>query len=182
MDKPLHKSYMKKRQFKTCDIVYYISKKILDHKNKVITMMELLESVFRHEALDTVFLDFTIDEKNKIYGCDRLITPFTLGTFPADQLPEGINLHCYLNYNWISNINDSLKPGKHWVCILLNKTIPQRKDLIQAECVNSYYIIDSWGSTFYQKICETIMNTLTDNYNEQLKDHAEYMQNRQLKC
>lgn len=66
---------------------------------------------------------------------------------------------------------------------MLEKTIHQRKDLNQEECVKiCYYVIDSWGSKHYQKTCETIINTLTDNYNEQLKDHAEYMQAHDLKC
>ena len=73
--------------------------------------MIIPESVFRHEALDTSTLDYLIDKKNARSSI------FSYEVSAADQIPQAFHESVEEAYNWISNTDESDKPGKHWVCV-----------------------------------------------------------------
>ena len=131
--------------------------------------MIIPESVFRHEALDTEFLDYLIDKKNKENSI------FSYEVSAANQIPEAFYENVDDMYNWISNTDESDKPGKHWVCV----TVEQRH---HSNCVERRVkILDSWGSNS-EKTCENITNNLTDAYHRYLSNHVKDIKPIECKC
>lgn len=127
----------------------------------------------------TQFLDYMIIKKNKIHESSTATIPWSLGVYSADIVPDAIFQHENFHYNWISNIDDSSKPRRHWLYILLDKDIKRKCNNNLAECTSvTYYNVDSWGSKFYEKTCKT----MTDRYDEQQSEHNKYMQEHNLKC
>ena len=84
--------------------------------------MELSEYIVRHEALDTITLDYLVDKKN----CASNNETWTYGVHAADSLPDEFFVKDDCEFNWISNIDASSEPGKHWVCVFVKK----RNDLL----------------------------------------------------
>ena len=127
------------------------------------------ENVFRYEALDTQTLDYLIDEKNKktdVYSYDVLA---------ANHIPAAFQESDEDAYNWISNTDESNKPGTHWVCVWVEQ------DWVD-DCVKrKVNIIDSWGVNS-EKTCENIVNNITDSYHEYLSYHSKFVVGKSCKC
>ena len=134
-------------------------------------MLVIPESVFRHEALDTEFLDYLIDKKNKDH------TVFSYEVSAANQIPEAFYENDDAFYNWISNTDESDQPGTHWVCV----TVEQQQE--HFNCIKRRVkILDSWG-TDSEKTCKNIMNNLTDAYHQYLSKHVhDVKQEHECKC
>ena len=135
--------------------------------------MNIPESVFRHEALDTEFLDFLIDKKNKESSI------FTYEVSAADEIPEVFyNTNNEDEYNWISNTDESDKSGRHWVCVNVEH---QRQDH-NHDCVKrKVKIFDSWGVNS-EKTCKSIVDNLTDAYHQYLSKHVKDISPDICKC
>ena len=146
--------------------------------------MYLVEAVFQHDALNMATLDDLINQKNVIYEDDSDV-PFTLGVFAADKSPDLIVQHENFQYNWITNTDPSSKPGVHRMCVLMKKEIKvySSERHIFKECTNCiYYLINTWGSKYFNKICKNVMNQTTDKYNYNQRPHVASMEQNKLKC
>ena len=131
--------------------------------------MIIPESVFRHEALDTSTLDYLIDKKNARSSI------FSYEVSAADQIPQAFHESDEETYNWISNTDKSDKPGKHWVCVLVEQDW-------NFHCVKrKINIIDSWGENS-DKTCKNIVDNITDAYHQYLSNHASHVSQFDCKC
>ena len=132
--------------------------------------MIIPESVFRHEALDTEFLDYLIDKKNEESSI------FSYEVSAANQIPQIFyESNSEDMFNWISNTDESDKPGKHWVCVM----VEQQHEF---HCIKKRIkIMDSWGSDS-AKTCENITNNLTDAYHQYLAKHLQHVQPHECRC
>ena len=77
---------------------------------------------FLNKFLDTDHLD-------RLARANESISPYYLGCYPADILPSNIRKHCC----WIWNVDESDKPGTHWIAI--------------AKRNNQITFFDSYGKT-----------------------------------
>ena len=139
--------------------------------------MELPDHIFRHEALDTITLDYLVDKKNSISTNET----FTYGVHASDSLPDEFFAIDDCEFNWISNTDRSSEPGKHWVCVCVKKEMIYRKEN-HLECVkNKIIIMDSWDVTS-AKTCEKITDNIIDAYHANLYNHMEKFDSTQIKC
>lgn len=148
--------------------------------------MKISEDVFRHEVLDTTVIDYFLNLKSTFDFCRGVQDPLICGVFPADETPsQNFNLLESQDISWVSNIDPSTKPGRHWVSILRNLEKINSASCNMAICRKAtYYVVDSWGYKDASKSCEYIINTLNDNFMMANFNHANHMAlcGRRCKC
>ena len=57
------------------------------------------------------------DDLNKLAKQDTTLHNYYLGTYPADVKPKNLQNRCC----WIWNVDESDKPGSHWVAVVKNQ-------------------------------------------------------------
>ena len=57
------------------------------------------------------------DDLDKLAKQDTSLRKYYLGTYPADVKPKTLQTHCC----WIWNVDESDKPGSHWVAVVKNQ-------------------------------------------------------------
>ena len=148
--------------------------------------MKIKEDVFRHEALDTKVIDYFLTMKNHWDFCRRVNDPLICGVCPADETPnENFDLVCGQDISWVSNIDPSDKPGRHWVSILRNleAVSSTSSDDDREICKKAtYYVADSWGFKDAGKSCERIIDTLQNNFMMANFNHSTHMSSCRLRC
>ena len=154
-----------------CDVVAYDQKKCFK-------TMELPDHIFRHEALDTVTLNYLIDKKNFMFQNGI----FTYGVHAADEIPSQFSVFEDGEFNWISNTDESSDPGKHWVCVLVEKKSINHRGEINLECIkNKIIILDSWCVNSDQT-CRKIIDNITDTYHSDLYHHVKAFDSTNAVC
>ena len=145
--------------------------------------MKINEEVFRHEVLDTSFLNFMITLKQNWDICNDDRVPWTCGAYAADESPnENFNL-IPSQISWISNTNRLHEPGTHCVCILSHvECIFKSEDEMENCHKVVYYVIDSWGSKYTDKTCKHIIENLEDSFNMANFNHCTHMSACGLRC
>ena len=124
--------------------------------------------------------------KNNWDFCQGVNNPSICSVFPADETPnENFDLVCGQEISWVSNIDPSHKPGRHWVSILrtVENVSSTSSDDEREICKKiTYYVADSWGYKEVSKTCEHIIGTLENNFTMANFNHSTHMLTSRLRC